>query len=74
MHEMIGGNALIDVHVFAGDLDRTAGLEFKLAPVDGDSAVGFHYQTGRGRDASYLTPPAQIRTCGTTAYGSYQRY
>jgi hypothetical protein len=24
----------------------------------------------RGRNASYLTPPAQIRTCGTTAYGS----
>jgi len=23
-----------------------------------------------GRNASYLTPPAQIRTCGTTAYGS----
>ena len=28
---------------------------------------------GRGRDASYLTPPAQIRTCRTTAYGSCQR-
>jgi hypothetical protein len=25
---------------------------------------------GRGRDGSYLPPPAQIRTCGTTAYGS----
>ena len=29
---------------------------------------------GRGRDASYLTPPAQIRTCSTTAYGSCQKY
>ena len=28
---------------------------------------------GRGRDASYLTPPAQIRTCSTTAYGSYHK-
>ena len=28
---------------------------------------------GRGRDVSYLTPPAQIRTCRTTAYGSCQR-
>jgi hypothetical protein len=25
---------------------------------------------GRGRDASYLTPPAQIPACGTTAPGS----
>jgi hypothetical protein len=24
----------------------------------------------RSRDTSYLAPPAQIRTCGTTAYGS----
>jgi len=26
---------------------------------------------GRGRDISCLMPPAQIRTCGITAYGSY---
>src|SRR5215475_3842858 len=25
----------------------------------------------RGRDASYLAPPAQIRTCGFPAYGLY---
>jgi hypothetical protein len=25
----------------------------------------------RGRDASYLAPPAQIRTCGFPAHGSY---
>src|SRR5438132_1957142 len=25
---------------------------------------------GRGRDAGYPAPPAQIRTCGITAYGS----
>jgi len=29
---------------------------------------------GRGRDGSYLPPPAQIRTCGTTAYGSCLGY
>jgi hypothetical protein len=28
---------------------------------------------GRGRDASYLTPPAQIPACGTTAPGSCLR-
>ncbi|WP_323547168.1 hypothetical protein, partial [Pseudomonas sp. RTS4] len=27
-----------------------------------------------GRDGSCLPPPAQIRTCGTTAYGSCLRY
>jgi hypothetical protein len=26
---------------------------------------------GRGRDAHYCAPPAQIRTCGFPAYGSY---
>ena len=25
---------------------------------------------GRGRDGDCFPPPAQIRTCGTTAYGS----
>lgn len=29
---------------------------------------------GRGRNGSYLPPPAQIRTCGTTAYGSCLGY
>ena len=29
---------------------------------------------GRGRDASYLAPPAQIRTCSFPAYGSYLGY
>jgi hypothetical protein len=28
---------------------------------------------GRGRDAGRPTPPAQIRTCGVTAYGSCLR-
>ena len=28
-------------------------------------------ENGRGRDASCLAPPAQIRTCGIPAYGSY---
>lgn len=26
---------------------------------------------GRGRNTGFPVPPAQIRTCGTTAYGSY---
>ncbi len=28
----------------------------------------------RGRDGPFGPPPAQIRTCGTTAYGSYRGY
>src|SRR5205814_8007992 len=28
----------------------------------------------RGRDASYLSPPARIRTCGFPAYGSHLGY
>ena len=30
-----------------------------------------HIGALRGRDASYLAPPAQIRTCGFPAYGSH---
>jgi hypothetical protein len=30
-----------------------------------------HWLAGRGRDASYLAPPAQSRTCGFPAYGSH---
>ena len=29
-----------------------------------------HNSKGRGRDEDCSPPPAQIRTCGTTAYGS----
>jgi hypothetical protein len=31
-------------------------------------------KTRRGRDASYLAPPAQIRTCSFPAYGSHLGY
>ena len=30
----------------------------------------YNHNTGRGRNGSHLPPPAQIRTCGITAYGS----
>lgn len=39
------------------------------APVVADRA----FFTGRGRDAGFPAPPAQIRTSGTTAYGSCLR-
>ena len=32
---------------------------------------GWTCTCGRGRDRPYGRPPAQIRTCGITAYGSY---
>jgi hypothetical protein len=43
-----------------------------LAPAD---RASFTWRPSfRGRDASYLAPPAQIRTCGFPAYGSYLGY
>jgi hypothetical protein len=30
--------------------------------------------SGRGRDAGYPAPPAQIRACATNAHGSYLGY
>ncbi len=54
-----------------------AGAEFWLAIKD-DKPVGMigagvsqaNRYNGRGRNGSHLPPPAQIRTCGITAYGS----
>jgi len=37
-------------------------------------AIVMQQKTGRGRDGGYLPPPARIRTCGTTAYGSCLGY
>ena len=34
----------------------------------------FHKPAGRGRDGGHPPPPAQIRTCRITAYGSCLRY
>src|ERR1700736_2088907 len=39
-----------------------------LAPAD---RASFAWRLRRGRDASCLAPPAQIRTCGFPAYGSH---
>jgi len=33
--------------------------------------IAANIQNGRGRDAGCPAPPAQIRTCGIPAYGSY---
>ena len=38
------------------------------------SESGYRKPKGRGRDASYRAPPAQIRTGATNAYGSYLGY
>ena len=45
--------------------------------ITGDTALrlGHWFGTsGRGRDASYLAPPAQTRTCSFPAYGSHLGY
>jgi hypothetical protein len=36
-----------------------------------DAQIAANYANGRGRDAGYPAPPAQIRTCRIPAYGSY---
>src|SRR3974377_1465454 len=51
----------------------------KLSPNDRRSVPGTDICSAanlelRGRDASYLAPPAQIRTCGFPAYGSHLGY
>ena len=50
-------------HLLKLALERIAVLEEKLNKNSKNS--------GRGRDAGFPTPPAQIRTCRVTAYGSY---
>src|SRR4029077_6526041 len=59
-----------------------------LRPAEGRAAVQLRVRTAprprlrfgkpttndRGRDARYRAPPAQIRTCGTPAYGSHLGY
>lgn len=49
--------------------NRQISLNRCLGPFP-DSRVAAN-STFRGRDASYLAPPAQIRTCGFPAYGSH---
>ena len=41
----------------------------QLRPFDRDDLCTA--QVGRGRDGDFSPPPAQIRTCGFPAYGSY---
>src|SRR6266516_3201332 len=40
-------------------------------PIGGKRTKSPHAPIVRGRDASYLAPPAQIRTCSFPAYGLY---
>ena len=49
-----------------------APLAFALGVIVGRFSVRRyrHDRIGRGRDTGYPMPPAQIRTCRITAYGS----
>ncbi len=53
------------------DSGRTSRKVRKVPATDSCSAANRIF---RGRDASYLAPPAQIRTCGFPAYGSHLGY
>ena len=46
----------------------------KNTPAEIVNKLNKEINAGRGRDASYLAPPAQIRTCGFPAYGSHLGY
>ncbi|WP_354003907.1 HAD-IA family hydrolase [Pseudomonas carnis] len=46
----------------------------QLLLIDDTPANVLAARDGRGRNGSCLPPPAQIRTCGTTAYGSCLGY
>lgn len=48
---------------------QTSKLPNKSINAKGNKRYGF-LKNSRGRDSGYPPPPAQIRTCGTTAYGS----
>ncbi len=39
--------------------------------INNDPRATINRANGRGRDAGDPAPPAQIRTCGIPAYGSY---
>jgi hypothetical protein len=50
---------------------RRTSLEVRNVPI---ASNALQQRALRGRDASYLAPPAQIRTCGFPAYGSHLGY
>ena len=53
------------------NLDHSEAIEKRIR--DQISKLNHHFGeiNGRGRDIGFPMPPAQIRTCGITAYGSY---
>src|SRR5215475_13905709 len=62
-------SALLPPHATLASQAACYGLTWAgLAPAD---RASFGWRLRRGRDASYLAPPAQIRTCSFPAYGSH---
>ena len=51
---------------------RLRQFEGQVVDFYGAHVKALHYR-GRGRDNGYPMPPAQIRTCSITAYGSCLR-
>jgi hypothetical protein len=43
----------------------------KGTPMATEAQIAANRANGCGRDAGFPAPPAQIRTCGIPAYGSY---
>jgi hypothetical protein len=67
---------------FTGPNAKWRGVRYSVAiggkaedhMLNASSPSGHSANCFRGRDASYLAPPAQIRTCGFPAYGSHLGY
>src|SRR5262245_51113579 len=72
-----GGNRKWKVwdHVFGPEEPQEGRAALPTVPGTSDRIIGHRRCTdgitGRGRDGPCEPPPAQIRTCGTTASGSY---
>jgi adenylate cyclase len=60
-----GGGRFFDYTAYGDTINIAARLEAA------NKQLGTHI-CGPGRDDGYPSPPGQIRTCGTTAYGSYR--
>ena len=60
----------IDADVMLGD-SVVGPVEGPVPVLASNSITAGGETTGRSRDAGFPAPPAQIRTCATSAYGSY---
>jgi hypothetical protein len=71
-----GQSVILTVGGFLGDDVHAELVVIDVGEVEHDGAMPHERRKffGRGRDEPHGSPPAQIPTSGTTAWGSYQRW